>query len=54
MTLVEAIGQVYRLNEPVRILACAPSNNAADLIAERLLTRGVQRRHIYRFNGAAL
>eukprot|EP00026_Physarum_polycephalum_P000193 Phypoly_transcript_00193.p1 GENE.Phypoly_transcript_00193~~Phypoly_transcript_00193.p1 ORF type:complete len:940 (+),score=127.19 Phypoly_transcript_00193:1526-4345(+) len=50
MTIVEAIGQIYRKKEPVRILACAPSNTAADLIAQRLLTQGVQKMDIYRFN----
>ncbi|KII91294.1 hypothetical protein PLICRDRAFT_105552 [Plicaturopsis crispa FD-325 SS-3] len=37
VTMVEAIRQVLRQNPNVRILACAPSNSAADLIAERLL-----------------
>lgn len=36
MTIVEAILQVLRANPSIRILACAPSNSAADLIAERL------------------
>ena len=38
--MVEAILQVYKINQKsgkgARILACAPSNSAADLIVERL------------------
>ena len=36
MTLVEAIKQVYTLYPDSHILACAPSNTAADLITKRL------------------
>ncbi|KAH6905317.1 RNA helicase [Coprinopsis sp. MPI-PUGE-AT-0042] len=36
ITIVEAIRQVIQKNPQARILACAPSNSAADLIAERL------------------
>ncbi|RDB30431.1 putative helicase MOV-10 [Hypsizygus marmoreus] len=36
ITMVEAIKQVLRANPNARILACAPSNSAADLIAQRL------------------
>ncbi|EAU82902.2 RNA helicase [Coprinopsis cinerea okayama7 len=36
ITIVEAIRQVLKLNPNAKILACAPSNSAADLIAERL------------------
>lgn len=35
-TIVEAIFQLLRTNSQARILACAPSKSAADLIAERL------------------
>ncbi|XP_038054524.1 putative helicase MOV-10 [Patiria miniata] len=38
VTMVEAIKQVYKHLPDSRILACAPSNSAADLIAKRLLT----------------
>jgi len=38
VTVVEAILQLLRLNPNARILACAPSNSAADLIAIRLTT----------------
>lgn len=34
--MVEAIRQVLRVNPNARVLACAPSNSAADLIASRL------------------
>lgn len=37
MTIVEAIRQIILKNPDARILACAPSNSAADLIAERLM-----------------
>lgn len=36
VTMVEAIRQVLRHNPSARVLACAPSNSAADLIAARL------------------
>ncbi|KAI0945600.1 hypothetical protein AcW1_001785 [Taiwanofungus camphoratus] len=36
VTIVEAIQQILRKNPRARILACAPSNSAADLIASRL------------------
>lgn len=37
VTVVEAIKQVIKLRPQSRVMACAPSNAAADLIAERLL-----------------
>ncbi|KAG8929260.1 hypothetical protein FRC01_004607 [Tulasnella sp. 417] len=40
VTVVEAIRQVLRKNPNARILACAPSNSAADLIAQRLTILG--------------
>lgn len=39
MTLVEAIRQILKQNPEARILACAPSNSAADLIAKRLVSQ---------------
>lgn len=36
-TLVEAAKQILRLNAKARLLLCAPSNNAADLLTQRLL-----------------
>ena len=36
VTLVEAIKQVWRLDSETHILACAPSNTAADLLTVRL------------------
>ncbi|KAH6905316.1 RNA helicase [Coprinopsis sp. MPI-PUGE-AT-0042] len=38
ITIVEAIRQVLQKNPQASVLACAPSNSAADLIAERLCT----------------
>jgi len=37
VTIVEGIRQLLRQNPLARILACAPSNSAADLIAEKLV-----------------
>jgi helicase MOV-10 len=36
VTIVEAIKQILRRNTSARVLACAPSNSAADVIALRL------------------
>ncbi|RDX46171.1 P-loop containing nucleoside triphosphate hydrolase protein [Lentinus brumalis] len=38
VTVVEAIRQILRREPNTRILACAPSNSAADLLAQRLLS----------------
>ncbi|KAL7671107.1 hypothetical protein ACOME3_006016 [Neoechinorhynchus agilis] len=38
VTLVEAITQVYKMSTLTKILACAPSNAASDLICERILS----------------
>lgn len=37
ITLVEAMNQVSRADSSARILACAPSNSACDLLCERLM-----------------
>lgn len=37
VTIVESIKQIYRMHETSHILASAPSNSAADLLAERIL-----------------
>uniref|UniRef100_A0A7N6FJG6 RNA helicase n=1 Tax=Anabas testudineus TaxID=64144 RepID=A0A7N6FJG6_ANATE len=37
ITLVEAMNQVSRADPSARILACAPSNSACDLLCERLM-----------------
>ncbi|GAQ77983.1 RNA helixase SDE3 [Klebsormidium nitens] len=51
-TCIEAMLQVLRADPASRILACAPSNFAADVILERL--RGhVQKRELYRLNAPA-
>lgn len=47
VTIVEAIRQVLRKHPHFRILACAPSNSAADLIAQRL--RVLTREQLFRF-----
>ena len=38
VTLVEAIYQIFQTQRTARILACAPTNTAADLLIERLST----------------
>lgn len=40
VTIVEAIRQILNKDPQARVLACAPSNGAADVIAERLLDLG--------------
>ena len=49
VTLVEAIKQVWRLDSESHILACAPSNTAADLLTVRL-RRDVPPDQILRLN----
>ncbi|NXT59199.1 SDE3 helicase, partial [Pluvianellus socialis] len=47
VTVVEAIKQVWTCLKDARILACAPSNSAADLLCQRLI-KDIAPRHIYR------
>ncbi|NXS14146.1 SDE3 helicase, partial [Neodrepanis coruscans] len=47
VTVVEAIKQVWTNFKDARILACAPSNSAADLLCQRLIT-DIAPRNIYR------
>lgn len=42
VTIVESILQIVHANPQARILACAPSNSAADLIASKLISLGAQ------------
>jgi helicase MOV-10 len=50
MTVVECIGQLLD-NPKFRILACAPSNSASDLIAQRLIaTRALGNDELFRLN----
>jgi helicase MOV-10 len=48
VTIVEAIRQLLRKDKAIKILACAPSNSAADLIAERL-AGGLNSDELFRF-----
>ncbi|NXK89922.1 SDE3 helicase, partial [Formicarius rufipectus] len=47
VTVVEAIKQVWTCFKDARILACAPSNSAADLLCQRLIP-DIAPRHVYR------
>ncbi|KAM6108339.1 LOW QUALITY PROTEIN: helicase MOV-10 [Pterocles gutturalis] len=47
VTIVEAIKQVWTCFKDAQILACAPSNSAADLLCQRLI-KDIAPRHIYR------
>ncbi|CAE6369801.1 unnamed protein product [Rhizoctonia solani] len=50
VTIVECISQLLN-DENVRVLACAPSNSASDLIAQRLIyLRGLQTNELLRLN----
>jgi helicase MOV-10 len=51
VTVVEAILQLLDRDPKVSILACAPSNSAADLIAERLKVLGPSQ--LFRLNAAS-
>ncbi|NWW93425.1 SDE3 helicase, partial [Rhynochetos jubatus] len=47
VTMVEAIKQVWTCFKDTRIVACAPSNSAADLLCQRLI-KDIAPRYIYR------
>ncbi|KAM6295143.1 LOW QUALITY PROTEIN: helicase MOV-10 [Aegotheles albertisi] len=47
VTMVEAIKQVWTCFKDARVLACAPSNSAADLLCQRLI-KDIAPRYIYR------
>ena len=49
MTIVEAIQQILDRDPETRILACAPSNSAADVIARRL-SAVLEHEELFRFN----
>ncbi|KZV82088.1 P-loop containing nucleoside triphosphate hydrolase protein [Exidia glandulosa HHB12029] len=50
MTVVEAIRQLTLKAPSVRVLACAPSNSAADILAERLAAEGMSPSELFRLN----
>ena len=52
VTIVEAMKQVWKHMPTARVLACAPSNSAADLIALRLL-KHVPASQIFRMHAAS-
>ncbi|KAG9024583.1 hypothetical protein FRB95_011337 [Tulasnella sp. JGI-2019a] len=49
VTIIEAMRQIIRESPSARILACAPSNSAADILAERL-TGVLSTRELFRMN----
>ncbi|XP_019633550.1 PREDICTED: putative helicase MOV-10 [Branchiostoma belcheri] len=53
MTTVEAIKQVHTLNRESVILACAPSNSAADLLAQRLIKQPQFKSSLFRMNAVS-
>ncbi|XP_078276687.1 putative helicase MOV-10 isoform X2 [Rhinoraja longicauda] len=52
VTIVEAIKQVLLCIPTARILACAPSNSATDLLCQRI-RRSVEKRYVYRINAVS-
>ncbi|KZV99658.1 P-loop containing nucleoside triphosphate hydrolase protein [Exidia glandulosa HHB12029] len=50
ITIVEAMRQLTLTRRDTFILACAPSNSAADLLAERLARSGLNARELLRLN----
>ncbi|NXV42634.1 SDE3 helicase, partial [Uria aalge] len=52
VTIVEAIKQVWTCFKDARILACAPSGSAADLLCQRLI-KDIAPRYIYRLIGSS-
>lgn len=52
VTIVEAIKQIWRCDTGSHILACTPSNSAADLIVKRLLQH-IPKAEILRINAAS-
>ncbi|EJD43380.1 P-loop containing nucleoside triphosphate hydrolase protein [Auricularia subglabra TFB-10046 SS5] len=50
ITIVEAMRQLTLTDPDACILACAPSNSAADLLAERLARAGLNARELFRLN----
>ncbi|KAJ4843442.1 putative RNA helicase sde3 [Turnera subulata] len=56
MTVVEAILQLYKNRKAARILACAPSNSAADHLLEKILSEkavNVRQHEVFRLNATA-
>ncbi|KAI9452271.1 P-loop containing nucleoside triphosphate hydrolase protein [Russula earlei] len=48
--LVESIMQLVRRDSGIKVLACAPSNSATDLLVERLAGAGLGSDELYRLN----
>ncbi|EJD54693.1 P-loop containing nucleoside triphosphate hydrolase protein [Auricularia subglabra TFB-10046 SS5] len=50
VTIVEAMRQLTLKDPSTKILTCAPSNSAADLLAERLIGEGLNASQLFRLN----
>lgn len=48
MTLVEAIKKIVKTQASCAILACAPSNNAADHLCEKILESDIDKNKVFR------
>lgn len=48
MTLVEAMKQIVRTQASCTILACAPSNSAADHLCEKILESDIDKDKVFR------
>uniref|UniRef100_A0A8C5DEA3 RNA helicase n=1 Tax=Gouania willdenowi TaxID=441366 RepID=A0A8C5DEA3_GOUWI len=54
VTLVEAIKQIEKTQTNCHILACAPSNSAADLLCKRIVETHVDKHKVYRMYASCL
>jgi helicase MOV-10 len=52
-TIIESIMQLVRRDAGVRVLACAPSDAAADLFVERLAAAGMDLARLYRLDASS-
>jgi helicase MOV-10 len=49
-TVIESIMQLVRRDPSAKVLACAPSNAAADLLVQRLAAAGLNNAELFRLN----
>src|SRR5258708_33500378 len=50
VVMIEAMSQILRKYSKSRLLACAPSNSASDLVAQRLQQQGFTPSEMFRLN----